>query len=103
MANNYPSPCEKCDKTYRCQGCDDWKIRYLYRQKQINAYAENRRKPKPIPDNKFRYEHPDLVRMYMKKSPCDGCKLEKDCDIPCAAYIHWYDSRMRFIRGRHGL
>lgn len=37
---NYPSPCEKCTAKI-CQGtrCEPWKIRYLYRQKQINAYA----------------------------------------------------------------
>lgn len=37
----YPSPCEKC-KRKMCSGktCEDWKIRYLYRQKQINAFAK---------------------------------------------------------------
>lgn len=37
----YPSPCEKC-KRKMCAGktCEDWKIRYLYRQKQINAFAK---------------------------------------------------------------
>lgn len=37
----YPSPCETCTLT-ECKGvkCDPWRIRYLYRQKQINAYAK---------------------------------------------------------------
>ena len=38
---NYPSPCDKC-KLKSCRGleCDPWRIRYLYRQKLINAYAK---------------------------------------------------------------
>lgn len=37
----YPSPCETCTANY-CRGtdCEKWRIRYLYRQKQINAYAK---------------------------------------------------------------
>ena len=35
---NYPSPCDSCENPCN-SGCADWRIRYLYRQKQINAYA----------------------------------------------------------------
>lgn len=39
--SSYPSPCETCIRT-KCLGtdCEPWRIRYLYRQKQINAYAK---------------------------------------------------------------
>ena len=40
---DYPSPCEKCEHNNNCKryaNCQPWKTRYLYRQKQINAYAE---------------------------------------------------------------
>lgn len=38
---SYPSPCIKCTKaTCQEKNCDAWRIRYLYRQKQINAYAK---------------------------------------------------------------
>lgn len=41
---SYPSPCEKCPKdgTKHCnyEHCRPWLIRYRYRQRQINAYAE---------------------------------------------------------------
>ncbi len=41
--NSYPSPCDSCphDGRKSCKGtrCEPWRIRYLYRQKQINAYA----------------------------------------------------------------
>lgn len=35
----YPSPCDSCTQTCTGKSCDRWRIRYLYRQKQINAYA----------------------------------------------------------------
>lgn len=41
---SYPFPCDTCPKNetgcrmYR--KCDKWRARYLYRQKQINAYAK---------------------------------------------------------------
>jgi hypothetical protein len=39
--SSYPSPCLKCTKEIcREKECLPWKIRYLYRQKQINAYAK---------------------------------------------------------------
>ena len=41
----YPSPCDKCkhDNNGTCayyHKCGKWLMRYRYRQKQINAYAE---------------------------------------------------------------
>lgn len=37
----YPSPCERCTREHcREKNCLAWKIRYLYRQKQINAFAK---------------------------------------------------------------
>lgn len=38
---NYPSPCDTCTQP-KCKGvkCEPWRIRYMYRQKQINAYAK---------------------------------------------------------------
>ena len=45
MMANYPSPCEKCSKNNNgsCshfRTCGSWLMRYRYRQRQINAYAE---------------------------------------------------------------
>ena len=40
---NYPSPCIGCKRENDChhyQKCQKWRTRYLYRQKQINAYAK---------------------------------------------------------------
>ena len=44
----YPSPCAKCKDNETCtryRTCKPWRTRYLYRQKQINAYAK-----KHLPD-----------------------------------------------------
>jgi hypothetical protein len=57
---NYPSPCEKCKRADTCRiymTCNSWRTRYLYRQKQINAFAQ-----KVLPDyserqRKWREEH----------------------------------------------
>lgn len=101
-ANRYPSPCDKCEKNCGV-GCLDWKIRYLYRQKQINAYARKVLQPKPHNPNKFTYEHPDRVRCFLTDGPCKGCSLEKNCDTPCGAYLRWYDARMELARKKAGL
>lgn len=40
---NYPDPCKGCKRENSCnyyQKCQKWRTRYLYRQKQINAYAK---------------------------------------------------------------
>ena len=98
---SYPSPCERCYKKQTCgQGCLDWKIRYLYRQKAINLYAKKVCRP-PQPDNtKFRYLHPDERRIYLRHSPCEECAIKELCDTPCGVYLQWYDARMEWVRGR---
>ena len=91
----YPSPCDKCTRT-TCSGlrCDRWKIRYLYRQKQINGYAKKNYKKMPKTREKFLYEHPDIIRQYLKEGPCMCCKIKETCDTPCPAYARWWDEKM---------
>ena len=70
--------------------------------------AENSSRKKPALRNrkkanrktKFVYEHPDLIRKYIKDGPCKGCEFEQLCDVPCAAYFHWWDVRMELLRRR---
>ena len=31
-------------------------------------------------------------------SPCEGCVLEAGCDVPCSAYLRWYDDKMEYAR-----
>ena len=100
---SYPSPCERCDRDeYGCHGCDKWRIRYLYRQKQINAYARKICQPQPVEVKAFRYAHPGEYRNYLRHSPCEGCKANKICNAPCAAYLQWWDARMGWVRRKYG-
>lgn len=86
---SYPSPCDSCPKTSCRQGCSRWKIRYLYRQKQINAYAKSQGE-KPL-------------KIEFSRSPCSNCTAQEYCDYPCKGYLRWYNSRMEAIRRRYGL
>lgn len=106
MSKQYPDPCVGC--TQRCNsggiGCNAWRIRYLYRQKQINAYArkafsgELDSAPAAGEATHFCYPHPNDVRRYLHTSPCTGCGFEKDCVTPCGAYLRWWDERMKWFR-----
>lgn len=99
--SNYPNPCVTCDEAGTCvrgYGCEEWRIRYLYRQKQINAHAKRRAEKPPVQKTKFVYEHPDLIRRYIANGPCKGCKVESVCDTPCPAYLRWWDAGMEIAR-----
>ena len=103
---SYPSPCDTCQKL--CPGgcgCEAWRIRYRYRQKQINAFA--RKILTPVPQTQkpkgFTYDHPDEVRRYLRANPCAGCRLEATCDHPCTVYLHWYNAHMAIARKKVGL
>ena len=99
---SYPSPCDTCEKECNHKkGCDAWKIRTLTIWKQFNGYTKRRYKGvKKV--QKFAYEHPDLLRKYLAEGPCNGCKIEKNCDNACGAYYAWWDARQawqRFVWG----
>lgn len=94
----YPSPCDSCPRCFATNGCDAWRIRYRYRQRQINAYARKICQPQPVEVKAFCYAHPDEVRRYLQHSPCEGCKVNKICDTPCAAYLQWWDAWMGWFR-----
>lgn len=98
---NYPNPCDTCPSCTDPHGCEKWIKRYLYRQKQINAYPLRAYKVEGTKE-KFRYEHPDIIRRYLKHSPCDGCKRELTCQAPCGAYWRWWDARMEWMKGWWG-
>ena len=103
---DYPHPCDTCEEAATCvrgNGCDKWRIRYLYRQKQINAHARARTTKSLATQKAFAYEHPDLVRRYITHGPCEKCKAAKVCDTPCPAYLRWWDARMEIARKKAGL
>lgn len=95
---SYPNPCDTCEKEcVYTRGCDAWKIRMLTIWKQFNGYMKRqRRKGKKV--ETFVYEHPDLLRKYLRDGPCKGCKLEKDCDNACGSYGDWWDARIEWLK-----
>lgn len=105
MANeyNYPNPCDTCEECINSHGCEKWKIRFLTVWKQIAAYPRRQAKKNQKSRNTFQYEHPDRIRYYLGKSPCEGCKQEKLCDTPCYKYLNWYNARMEVLRKKYGM
>lgn len=103
----YPSPCDTCEKVESCRkklGCEAWRIRYYYRQKQMNAYSRRAMRPQIVSGRSvFVYEHPDKIRRYLKYGPCKGCNAEEVCDTPCPAYLRWWDARMEWIKQGRGV
>lgn len=95
----YPNPCDTCPRCTCPTGCDKYKVRVRTIWKQFNAYPfrsyKVRRKMK---QQKFVYEHPDLIRRYLQEGPCKKCKAADNCDTPCAAYLRWWDARMEWLR-----
>jgi hypothetical protein len=97
--SDYPSPCDNCKQADACRNfyrCAAWNTRYRYKQKQINAYLKM--KKDQYFATKFVYQHPDETRRLMQHKPCNGCEQEAECDIPCSAYLVWYDTRMAYAR-----
>lgn len=84
--NKYPDPCITCDQS-RCQkNCQRWKTRYLYRQKQINAYA------------KVNGIVPGAPEYHEGKHPCRECPREDKCNGICKARAKYWDETMAKIR-----
>lgn len=103
---DYPNPCDTCEEAATCArgyGCEEWKNRYLYRQKQINARAKQQASGSREKQTSFAYEHPDLIRRYISGGPCAECKAQKVCDTPCPSYWRWWDARMEIARKKAGL
>lgn len=107
MANKYPNPCEKCGQKENCTNyrvCEAYLKYFRTIWKQFNgypvrAYRAEQKKEHP----KFRYEHPAIVLRYLEKGPCEKCKRAQVCETPCAAYWHWWDARMEWMRRRFGV
>lgn len=76
----YQNPCEGCGQVHcHSKACARWRVRYLYRQAQINAYAKHHG---IVPDS------PDYVR---GQDPCIGCAREEVCTSFCRAKADYWD------------
>ena len=100
--HNYPNPCDSCQECINNNGCEKWKIRVRTIWKQFNGY-QKRQYLKGKKEKIFVYEHPDMIKKYLDEGPCKGCKQEEQCDVPCAAYWHWWDARMAVMKKKFGM
>lgn len=77
-----------------------WELDCLQRQACINAYARRLYQPRVRSVDKIRIYPPAEHRKYLQQHPCRGCKAEPCCDLPCQAYLNWYNARMEAARAR---
>ena len=77
-----------------------WESNYLRRQAAINGYARRCCQPRLRPADKILVYHPDEHRRYLQQHPCSGCKAGAFCDLPCEAYLQWYNARLEAARVR---
>jgi hypothetical protein len=78
-----------------------WELDYCQRQAAINRWVREKYRPRLVTVEKILVWHPDEYRRYLRRSPCDGCLACPCCDVPCKAYLHWYDRRMEAMRCGH--
>ena len=97
----YPYPCESCTKS-RCpyRTCEDYRKYINTKWMQYRFYPVRTARKKGVSMNTFTYEHPDRIRAYLMKHPCEGCMRGNDCIEPCKRYLNWYDARMVWFRRR---
>lgn len=104
MSNKYPSPCQTCpnqcsidgnyDYSKNCKKYANWICWWwLEFKRQVRATVVHVKKP-----TCFAYRHPDEYREYLRNGPCKWCKAEEFCDLPCKAYLSWWNTRMEIIR-----
>lgn len=85
----YPSPCDTCTRDTCSQTkCQPWRTRYLYRQKQINAFAK-----------KIGVEPTEKPPI---ENPCNTYTND-DCHKICKARALYWDAAMEKLRKRMGV
>lgn len=104
--SKYPNPCDSCHRCDTCRdfrGCTDYLKRFYTIWKQFNSYpARIYKKVKNMKREKFVYEHPDIIRQYLQKGPCEECHRAETCENPCVEYLLWWDARMELLKRRWG-
>ena len=102
MQTNYPSPCLKCGKDcsngFKYKKCNKWRTWFLWWWKHFRSVFVQTPALKQADPNKFIYAHPDETERYLRTSPCESCYAAQTCDVPCKAYLGWYNTRMEIVR-----
>lgn len=103
---NYPSPCLKCEREAckkngsQFRECREWLTWFRWWWKRFRTYSWDEVQRK---GDKLHYAHPDEIRRVLQRNPCEGCRAERGCEIPCRRYLAWYDARMEIVRKKAGM
>lgn len=57
-------------------------------------------KLKHLDCSKFYYEHPDIVRAWLKKNPCEDCAMNTTCKKPCQVLAKWLLAHKEIADGK---
>ena len=77
-----------------------WEMNYQMQQEKINHCARCYFHPRLKAVDRILVYHPDEYRRYLRQHPCEGCRVERFCDLPCEVYLKWYNFRMEVARMR---
>ncbi len=99
-----PAPCRRCTRVTDARSCNNrgcaiWRRWFWESWAHIRAFPRAQMdspggKPLGVSVGGRYYLHPDQLRAYCKKNPCDGCGSPRDlCKTPCRAKKIWEEVR----------
>ena len=107
MANKLmPSPCDTCssncykNRNVEFRKCEKYKSWWDGRMAFFRRQMMRPPKLKQLGGGKFRYEHPDIVRAWLKKNPCDDCAMNTTCKKPCQMLEKWLLAHKEIADGK---
>ena len=93
-----PPPCRGCTLVRNPAACENkackqWQRWFIKRWDRFHTYPRqmmDKTLPVGISIGGRRYLHPDQLREYIRKNPCEGCSCTADlCRTPCRAKTIW--------------
>ena len=99
-----PAPCRRCTRVRDAKNCNNaqcalWQQWFFERWERIRAYPRAQMdskngKPLGVSVGGQYYLHPDALRAYCKKDPCEECASPRVfCKTPCRAKKIWIQVR----------
>ena len=94
------SPCIYCTKVAcpeNCENknCGDWQEWFIRRWELIRGFPRYHMEIAPLEQPGIylggrKYTHPETIRQYLRKDPCQNCVCPKDlCKMPCPTRRAW--------------
>ena len=98
LSRELPPPCRGCTQVRNPASCENkkckqWQQWFIKRWDRLHTYPRqmmDKTLPVGISIGGRRYLHPDQLREYIRKNPCEGCSCTADlCRTPCRAKAIW--------------